>query len=285
MKIYSVNLGTFKLDGGAMFGVVPKVIWQKSMPVDDNNLIDWTLRLMLIEDGDRLVLIDTGMGHKQSEKFFGYYYRKGHHDMDKALGEHGFHRDDITDVFLTHMHFDHVGGAVQRSADGQKLEPAFKNANYWSNRHHWNWASQPNPREKASFLSENFAPLTAADQVEFLDVPNENGLYETPLPFKVFVVNGHTEAQMLPLIEYRGKQILYAADLLPSTAHIPLPYVMGYDVRPLLTMQEKEPILKQVADEEILLFFEHDAQNEMASLQHTEKGVRLKETLRSKDIF
>lgn len=285
MKLYSVNLGTFKLDGGAMFGVVPKVIWQKHFPVDSNNLIDWSLRLLLIEDGERLTLIDTGMGHKQSEKFFGYYYRQGAHDMDQALAQHGFHRDDITDVFLTHMHFDHVGGAVQHSADGAKLEASFKNARYWSNKHHWQWATNPNPREKASFLKENFEPLLANDQVQYLDVPNTNGLYDTPLGFQVFVVNGHTEAQMLPLLQYGEHKILYAADLLPSTAHIPLPYVMGYDVRPLLTMQEKAPILQQAAEEDILLFFEHDAQHEMARLMKTEKGVRLRETLVSSDIF
>jgi glyoxylase-like metal-dependent hydrolase (beta-lactamase superfamily II) len=284
MKLYPINIGTFKLDGGAMFGVVPKVIWQRTTPSDDNNLCNWALRLLLIEEGERLILVDTGMGHKQSEKFFGYYYRGGDHDMDKALAEHGFHRDDITDVFLTHMHFDHVGGAVQRRADG-KLEPSFKNATYWSNRHHWNWASDPNPREKASFLKENFEPLTAADQVKFIDLPNENGLYQTPLPFEVFVVNGHTEAQMLPLLNYQGQKILYSADLIPSVGHIPLPYVMGYDVRPLLTMEEKAPILEQCAKEDILLFFEHDAQNELCSVKLTEKGVRLDQILNSKDLF
>ena len=240
MKLYSVNLGTFKLDGGAMFGVVPKSIWQRTNPSDDRNLCDWALRLLLIEDGKRLILVDTGMGHKQSEKFFGYYFRGGSHDMDAALAEHGFHRDDITDVFLTHMHFDHVGGAV--IMEGDRLAPAFKNAKYWSNKHHWNWAENPNPREKASFLQENFAPLKASDQVSFLDIPRETGLYETAdLPFKVYVVNGHTEAQMLPFIETKGEKILYTADPLASVGHIPLPYVMGYDVRPLQTMAEKAP--------------------------------------------
>ena len=284
MKIYPIETGNFKLDGGAMFGVVPKSIWQRTNPSDDRNLCDWALRLLLIEDGKRLILVDTGMGHKQSEKFFGYYFRGGSHDMDAALAEHGFHRDDITDVFLTHMHFDHAGGAV--IMEGDRLAPAFKNAKYWSNKHHWNWAENPNPREKASFLQENFAPLKASDQVSFLDIPRETGLYETAdLPFKVYVVNGHTEAQMLPFIETKGEKILYTADLLASVGHIPLPYVMGYDVRPLQTMAEKAPILEHCVEDDIKLFFEHDAQNEMCSLKITEKGVRLDQVLQLNDLL
>tara|TARA_B100001115_G_scaffold177493_1_gene165847 strand:+ start:2491 stop:3345 length:855 start_codon:yes stop_codon:yes gene_type:complete len=282
MKLYSVNLGTFKLDGGAMFGVVPKSIWQRTNPADENNLCNWALRLMLIEDGKRLILVDTGMGHKQSEKFFGFYFRGGEHNIDKGLAEHGFHRDDITDVFLTHMHFDHVGGAVMY--EGDKLVPTFKNATYWSNKYHWDWAVNPNPREKASFLKENFEPLQANGQVQFLDVPRENGWYDTELPFKVCVVNGHTEAQMLPYIETGSEKILYTADLLPSVGHIPLPYVMGYDVRPLETMAEKAPVLQKCVDEGIKLFFEHDAANEMALLKMTEKGARLDHTLRLSDL-
>jgi len=282
MKLYSVNLGTFKLDGGAMFGVVPKSIWQRTNPADENNLCNWALRLMLIEDGKRLILVDTGMGHKQSEKFFGFYFRGGEHNIDKGLAEHGFHRDDITDVFLTHMHFDHVGGAVMY--EGDKLVPTFKNATYWSNKYHWDWAVNPNPREKASFLKENFEPLQANGQVQFLDVPRENGWYDTELPFKVCVVNGHTEAQMLPYIETGSEKILYTADLLPSVGHIPLPYVMGYDVRPLETMAEKAPVLQKCVDEGIKLFFEHDAANEMALLKMTEKGARLDHTLCLSDL-
>ena len=282
MKLYSVNLGTFKLDSGAMFGVVPKSIWQRTNPADENNLCNWALRLMLIEDGKRLILVDTGMGHKQSEKFFGFYFRGGEHNIDKGLAEHGFHRDDITDVFLTHMHFDHVGGAVMY--EGDKLVPTFKNATYWSNKYHWDWAVNPNPREKASFLKENFEPLQANGQVQFLDVPRENGWYDTELPFKVCVVNGHTEAQMLPYIETGSEKILYTADLLPSVGHIPLPYVMGYDVRPLETMAEKAPVLQKCVDEGIKLFFEHDAANEMALLKMTEKGARLDHTLRLSDL-
>lgn len=276
MKLYSVNLGTFKLDGGAMFGVVPKSIWQRTNPADENNLCDWALRLLLIEDGNRLILVDTGMGHKQSEKFFGYYFRGGNHDLDQGLAAHGFHRDDITDVFLTHMHFDHVGGAV--TMEGDKLVPTFKNARYWSNKHHWDWAVNPNPREKASFLKENFEPLMANGQMNFVDVPAETGWYETDLPFKVLVVNGHTEAQMLPYLEINDHKVLYMADLLPSVGHIPLPYVMGYDVRPLQTMAEKAPVLQKITDEGIKMFFEHDAQNQMATLKMTEKGPRLEQT-------
>ncbi len=282
MKLYSVNLGTFKLDGGAMFGVVPKSIWQRTNPADENNLCNWALRLLLIEDGDRLILVDTGMGHKQSEKFFGYYFRGGDHDLDKGLAEHGFHRDDITDVFLTHMHFDHVGGAV--SMEGDKLVPTFKNAKYWSNKHHWDWAVNPNPREKASFLKENFEPLMANGQMNFLDLPSETGWYDTELPFKVLVVNGHTEAQMLPYLEVNGHKVLYMADLLPSVGHIPLPYVMGYDVRPLQTMAEKAPVLQKITDEGMKMFFEHDAANQMASLKMTEKGPRLEQTFRLEDF-
>lgn len=285
MNIYSLHLGNFKLDGGAMFGVVPKSIWQRTNPADANNMCTWALRLMLVEEGDRLILVDTGMGDKQSEKFFGYYFMEGEHSLDKALATHGFHRDDITDVFLTHMHFDHVGGSVRRRADNPDLlEATFKNAVYWSNKHHWDWAENPNPREAASFLKENFMPLQASGQIQFLDLPNENGLYETPLPFKVYVVNGHTEAQMLPLVEYKNEKILYAADLLPSVGHIPLPYVMGYDVRPLLTMKEKAWVLNEAVEQKIKIFFEHDSQQEMCSLKATEKGARLDQILNLKDI-
>ncbi len=268
-----------------MFGVVPKSIWQRTNPADANNMCTWALRLMLVEEGDRLILVDTGMGDKQSEKFFGYYFMEGEHSLDKALATHGFHRDDITDVFLTHMHFDHVGGSVRRRADNPDLlEATFKNAVYWSNKHHWDWAENPNPREAASFLKENFMPLQASGQIQFLDLPNENGLYETPLPFKVYVVNGHTEAQMLPLVEYKNEKILYAADLLPSVGHIPLPYVMGYDVRPLLTMKEKAWVLNEAVEQKIKIFFEHDSQQEMCSLKATEKGARLDQILNLKDI-
>lgn len=285
MNIYSLHLGNFKLDGGAMFGVVPKSIWQRSNPADANNMCTWALRLMLIEDGKRLILVDTGMGDKQSEKFFSYYFMEGEHSLDKALAEHGFHRDDITEVFLTHMHFDHVGGSVQRRADNTELfEPTFKNAVYWSNKYHWDWAENPNPREKASFLKENFMPLQASGQLQFVDLPNENGLYETPFPFQVYIVNGHTEAQMIPLMDYKGEKVLFAADLLPSVGHIPLPYVMGYDVRPLLTLTEKSWVLNEVVDKKIKIFFEHDSQNEMCSLKATEKGPRLDEVLSLKDL-
>jgi glyoxylase-like metal-dependent hydrolase (beta-lactamase superfamily II) len=283
MKLYSVNLGTFKLDGGAMFGVVPKSIWQRSNPANENNLCDWALRLLLIEDGKRLILVDTGMGDKQSEKFFGYYFKEGHHNIDQGLAEHGFHRNDITDVFLTHLHFDHVGGSVMH--EGGTLKPTFKNAVYWTNKHHWEWAVNPNPREKASFLKENFEPLLASGQISFLDIPKETGWYRSELPFDICLVNGHTEAQMLPFIDYQGHKILYMADLLPSVGHIPLAYVMGYDVRPLQTLSEKTQVLNRCADEKIHLFLEHDAQNQMALLKSTEKGPRLEQTHTLKDFF
>ncbi len=283
MKLYSVHLGTFKLDGGAMFGVVPKSLWQRTNPADENNMCTWALRLLLIETQDRTILVDTGMGHKQSDKFFGFYYREGDHDLDRALGEHGFTKADITDVFLTHLHFDHVGGAVEKTTDGN-LKPTFPNAKYWTNQRHWDWALNPNPREKASFLKENLLPLQESGQLEFIDAPFEDQLVDTPLGFKVLLVSGHTEAQMLPVLEVGGKTLVYCADLLPSTGHIPLPYVMGYDVRPLKTMQEKAPFLEEAANQGYYLFLEHDSQNEICTVQHTEKGVRLKETLQLKDI-
>ena len=283
MKLHSIEAGKFKLDGGAMFGVVPKSIWQRTNPADSNNMIEMSARCLLIEHGKRLILIDTGMGNKQSEKFFGYYYRWGEETLSSSLNAVGFHPDDITDVFLTHLHFDHCGGAISKTKGGS-LETAFKNATYWSNKYHWDWAVNPNPREKASFLKENFEPLQANGQVQFLDVPRENGWYDTELPFKVCVVNGHTEAQMLPYIETGSEKILYTADLLPSVGHIPLPYVMGYDVRPLETMAEKAPVLQKCVDEGIKLFFEHDAANEMALLKMTEKGARLDHTLRLSDL-
>jgi glyoxylase-like metal-dependent hydrolase (beta-lactamase superfamily II) len=284
MKLYAINLGTFKLDGGAMFGVVPKSIWQRTNPADDNNMCTWALRLLLIDTGDRKILVDTGMGDKQSEKFFGYYYMNGHHSLSQGLAEHGFTTDAITDVFLTHLHFDHVGGAVEKTAEG-KLQPTFKNARYWTNKRHWQWATQPNPREKASFLAENLQPLEESGQLNFIDTPQEDGIIDTPLGFKVLLVSGHTEAQMLPLIEHQGKTMVYCADLLPSTGHIPLPYVMGYDVRPLVTLKEKAPFLKEATEKGYYLFLEHDSVNEICTLKNTEKGPRLDETLTLSAIF
>ncbi|WP_121964767.1 MBL fold metallo-hydrolase [Myroides sp. N17-2] len=285
MKLYAIESGNFKLDGGAMFGVVPKVIWDKTNPADGNNLIDLAARLLLIEDGNRLILIDTGMGNKQSEKFFGYYNLWGDHTIDKSLAKHGFHRDDITDVFLTHLHFDHVGGAVDWNADKTGYVNAFKNAKYWTNENHWEWATKPNAREKASFLSENILPIHESGALNFINRPNTDLLHNSELGFDIFFADGHTEKQMIPIINYNGKKIAYVADLLPTVGHIPLPYVMGYDTRPLLTLGEKEKFLKMAADEQWYLFLEHDAHNEIITVQHTEKGVRLNDNLKANDIL
>lgn len=276
MNLYSINCGYFKLDGGAMFGVVPKSIWNKLIPADENNMCPWALRSLLIEEEGRLILIDTGMGNKQSEKFFGHYYLHGDDTIDKSLAAHGFSRNDITDVFLTHLHFDHCGGAIEQK--GGRLEPAFKNAVYWSNPDHWKWATEPNPREKASFLKENIYPIEESGRLRYVEGRTENAgkLGESFFSgsIKVRYADGHTNAMMLPQISYKGQTIVYMADLLPSYAHIPLPYVMGYDTRPLLTMNEKEAFLKEALEGRYILFFEHDATYECCTLQLTEKGIR-----------
>ena len=280
MKIYPIQTGNFKLDGGAMFGVVPKSIWQKTNPADTNNMIDMGIRSLLIEDGNKLTLIDTGMGNKQSDKFFGYYYQFGDFSLDTSLASYGFHRDDITDVFLTHLHFDHCGGSIQWNKNQTGYEPAFKNAKFWSNQEHWNWATNPNPREKASFLEENILPIQESGQLNFI---SENSFQQ--VGFDVLKMDGHTEKQMLPKVFYQGKTIIFMADLLPTIGHIPLPYVMGYDTRPLVTIKEKEAFLSEAADNDYFLFLEHDAYSEICTVQHTNKGVRLKETHKFKDIF
>ena len=285
MQIYPIETGNFKLDGGAMFGVVPKVIWQKTNPADSNNLIDMSLRCLLIEDGDRLILIDNGSGDKQSEKFFSYYYPFGDANLDDSLKKHGFHRDDITDVFLTHLHFDHCGGSIQWNKNKTGYEPAFKNAKFWSNENHWNWATKPNPREKASFLKENILPIEESGQLMNLDIPHDGMLIDSPLGFDVLFVDGHTEKQMIPYIQYQGKTLVFMADLLPTTGHIPLAYVMGYDVRPLITLNEKDKFLRKAADEGYILFLEHDAENVLCTVKHTEKGVRLDETFAFEEVF
>ncbi|MDB2336855.1 MBL fold metallo-hydrolase [Flavobacteriaceae bacterium] len=280
MRIYPIQTGNFKLDGGAMFGVVPKSIWQKTNPADSNNMIEMGMRSLLIEDGNKLILIDTGMGNKQSDKFFGYYYQFGDYSLDTSLASYGFHRDDITDVFLTHLHFDHCGGSIQWNKNQTGYEPAFKNAKFWSNQEHWNWATHPNPREKASFLEENILPIQESGQLNFI---SENSFQQ--IGFDVLKMDGHTEKQMLPKIFYQGKTIIFMADLLPTIGHIPVPYVMGYDTRPLLTIKEKEAFLSEAADNDYFLFLEHDAYSEICTVQHTNKGVRLKETHKFKDIF
>jgi len=284
MKLYPINAGNFKLDGGAMFGVVPKSLWQRTNPADSNNMIDIAARCLLIEDGNRLILIDTGMGNKQSDKFFGYYYLWGNDSIDNSLKQHGFHRDDITDVFMTHLHFDHCGGSVQWNTNQTGYETAFKNAKYWTNEKHWNWAIHPNNREKASFLKENIIPIQDSGQLYFTGLPQGNTLLNSELGFDIFFADGHTEKQMIPLINYKGKTIAFMADLLPTVGHLPIPFVMGYDTRPLLTLSEKELFLNTAADKNYYLFLEHDAHNEIITVKHTEKGVRLNEVLSLNDF-
>jgi len=285
MRIYPIETGNFKLDGGAMFGVVPKALWQRTNPADSNNLIDMSMRCMLIEDGNRLILIDTGLGNKQSDKFFGYYYLFGDFTLDKSLAKLGFHRNDITDVFLTHLHFDHCGGSIQWNKDKTGYEVAFKNAKFWTNKQHWKWATEPNPREKASFLKENINPIESSGQLNYISLGDCNYIKNSELGFDIFLADGHTEKQMLPHINYKGKTIVFMADLLPTVGHIPLPYVMGYDTRPLLTMNEKKLFLDKAANEEFFLFLEHDFSNELCTVKHTEKGVRLDNTYKFNEIF
>lgn len=273
------------LDGGAMFGVVPKSIWNRTNPADSNNMIDIAARSLLIQDGDRLILIDSGMGNKQSEKFFSYYYQWGDHSLDNSLTELDFHRDDITDVFMTHLHFDHCGGSVQWNRDRTGYEPAFKNARFWTNQAHWEWATNPNAREKASFLKENLLPMQESGQLHFVQRNDSSFLEKSELGFGILFVDGHTEKQMLPHINYKGKNIVFVADLIPTVGHIPLPYVIGYDTRPLLTLNEKAKFLNNTVESNSFLFFEHDAHNQLCTLKHTEKGVRLDELFSFNEIF
>jgi glyoxylase-like metal-dependent hydrolase (beta-lactamase superfamily II) len=275
MNIHVLNTGYFKLDGGAMFGVVPKTIWNKLNPADENNLCKWAMRCLLIEDDDRRILVDTGIGDKQDEKFFGHYHLENIRTLPDLLNEIGLKPADITDVFLTHLHFDHCGGAVER-VNG-KLATAFPNATYWSNREHWKWATEPNDREKASFLKENILPIAESGQLKFIEVQQGVRFSKN---ITVQFVNGHTQAMMLPYINFNGKTIAYMADLLPSTGHIPIPYVMAYDMQPLLTLQEKKFFLEEAVNNNYTLFFEHDPVNECCELQPTEKGIRAGRTFR-----
>ncbi|MGN6417788.1 MAG: MBL fold metallo-hydrolase [Pseudobacter sp.] len=279
MKLYTINTGNFKLDGGAMFGVVPKTIWNKLNPADELNLCSWAMRCLLIEDGKRLILVDNGIGNKQDAKFFGHYHLHGDDSLDKSLAQHGFHRDDITDVFLTHLHFDHCGGSIVREDD--KLVPAFKNATFWSNLQHWEWATQPNEREKASFLKDNILPIHESGQLKFIEPVDGIAFGEG---INIRYVYGHTDAMMLPQISYKGSTIVFMADLLPSIGHIPLPYVMAYDMFPLTTLNEKQKFLKEAVEKEYILFFEHDPLNECCTLGITEKGIRQKDIFRLSDI-
>lgn len=278
MKIHSIETGFFKLDGGAMFGVVPKSIWNKINPADENNMCTWAMRCLLIEDGNRLILIDTGIGNKQDDKFFGHYYLHGNNSLESSLKAKGFSFEDVTDVILTHLHFDHCGGAIKR--EGENLLPAFPNATYWSNARHWKWATEPNAREKASFLKENILPIQQSGQLKFIE--DEGSAF--PSGISIRQVFGHTDAMMLPQFTYKGKSILYMADLLPSAGHIPLPYVMAYDMFPLTTLNEKKSFLEEAVQNETILFFEHDPKIECATLQLTEKGIRLKEQFSLSEI-
>lgn len=285
MKIYPIEAGNFKLDGGAMFGVVPKTIWNKTNPADNNNLIDIAARCMLIEDGNRLILIDTGMGNKQSEKFFGYYSLWGDFTLDGSLARYGFHRDDVTDVFMTHLHFDHCGGSVNWNATKTGYEVAFKNAKFWTNDNHWEWATKPNAREKASFLTENILPMQDSGHLNFIKRPEGDFGISEELGFGIFYVDGHTEKMMIPHIQYKDKTIVFCADLIPTAGHLPLPYVMGYDTRPLLTMPEKAKFLNAAAENNYYLWLEHDAHNPIITVENTEKGIRLKEVFKLSDIL
>lgn len=285
MKLHAIEAGNFKLDGGAMFGVVPKTIWNKTNPADENNLIDIAARCLLIEDENRLILIDTGMGNKQSDKFFGYYSLWGDHSLDTSLKNAGFHRDDVTDVFMTHLHFDHCGGSVNWNTAKTGYEVAFKNAKFWTNDNHWEWATKPNSREKASFLHENIIPMQESGQLHFIKRPEGDFLQESELGFGIFFADGHTEKQMIPHINYNGKTIVFCGDLLATAGHIPVPYVMGYDTRPLLTMDEKTKFMNAAAENKYYLFLEHDAHNQIITVEKTEKGVRLKDVFSCQDIF
>jgi glyoxylase-like metal-dependent hydrolase (beta-lactamase superfamily II) len=285
MNIYPIETGNFKLDGGAIFGVVPKSIWQKTNPADQYNLIELSMRSLLIEDGNRLILIDTGIGNKQSANFFGYYHLFGDQTLKTSLATHGFSTDDITDVFLTHLHFDHCGGAVSYNKSKDRFEPTFKNAHYWSNKNHWKSATAPNAREKASFLKENILPIEASGQLKFIELSENNYIQNSELGFDILCVDGHTEKQMIPHIKYQDKTIVFVADLIPTVGHIPLPYITSYDTRPLESLEEKESFLIQAEKNNFLLFMQHDIQHEICTLKQTEKGIRLKQTNKLKELF
>lgn len=280
MKLFTIETGFFKLDGGAMFGVVPKSIWQKTNPADENNLCTWAMRCLLVKEGDRLILIDNGIGNKQDERFLKHYYLHGEDSLEKSLAHYGFSKDDITDVFLTHLHFDHCGGSIDKLEDGT-LIPAFKNATYWSNANHWQWAIEPNDREKASFLKENLLPIQESGKLKFIDCVDGVKFTEN---ISIRFAYGHTDAMMLPQISYKGKTILYMADLLPSIGHIPIPYVMAYDMFPLKTLKEKKEFLGEAVKNDYILFLEHDPVNECCTLQETEKGIRVKNTFKLSQV-
>ncbi len=293
MKLHVINSGNFKLDGGAMFGVVPKTLWSKTNPSDAANYCNWSTRCLLVEDGNRLILIDNGMGNKQDTKYFSHFFLYGNDSLEGSLKAAGFSTDDVTDMFLTHLHFDHCGGSIKYNKDKTGYETTFKNANYWIHPDHWEWATKPNAREKPSFLKENILPIQESGQLKWLEGPTDttkggNEFVKNTLlgeNIDVLLTHGHTDAMMIPHVKYKGKTIAFMADLLPSVGHIPLPYIPSYDTRPLITLSEKAKFLNLAADEEFILFFEHDSVNECCTVQHTEKGVRLKEIFSLNDYF
>lgn len=278
MTVHVINTGFFKLDGGAMFGVVPKSIWQKTNPADENNLCTWAMRCLLIENGDRLILIDNGIGEKQDSKFLSHYHLHGDDTLIKSLHKAGFSASDITDMFLTHLHFDHCGGGVKK--DGENFALTFPKATYWSNEDHWKWATQPNTREKASFLKENIFPVKESGHLKMIDMNKPSPLKE----FDIFYASGHTDKMMIPMIRFKDRTICFVTDLIPSASHIPVAYVMGYDTRPLITMEEKERFLKHAADNNYVLFFEHDPFHECCTVKNTEKGVRLDQQFKLSEL-
>jgi glyoxylase-like metal-dependent hydrolase (beta-lactamase superfamily II) len=278
MQLYSINTGFFKLDGGAMFGVVPKTMWNKLNPADENNMCNWAMRCLLIQHESRLILVDNGIGDKQDAKFFSHYFLNGNDTLEKSLASHGFHSSDITDVLLTHLHFDHCGGSIKK--EGDTLVPAFSNATYWSDSRHWEWATNPNDREKASFLKENILPIAESGQLKFTDLHAS----DFPADINLRHAFGHTEAMILPEVEYKGKKLVFMADLIPAAAHIPVPYVMAYDMFPMKTLVEKKAFLEEACDKEMILFFEHDPVNECCTLQRTEKGIRVKDIFKLSEI-
>lgn len=280
MKLHTINTGYFKLDGGAMFGVVPKSIWQSLNPADDNNMCNWAMRCLLVEDGNRLILIDNGLGDKQDKRFFSHYYLNGDDTLEKSIRNAGFGLNEITDVILTHLHFDHCGGSIIYNSDRTKLQLAFPNATYWCGAEHWDLVLHPNARERASFLKENIFPIEESGHLKLVN----DGAQISP-SIKVMMSNGHTAGMIHPMIEYKDKTIVFVADMIPSSHHIPVPYVMGYDTRPLITMDEKEIFLKSAAEKNYILFFEHDPIVECCSLKVTEKGVRKNETFALSEIL
>lgn len=280
MKLYPIETGNLKLDGGAMFGVVPKVMWNKVYPADENNLANWSMRCLLIEDEDRLILIDNGIGDKQDEKFLRHYYLNGDDTLEKSLEKHGFTPDDITDMILTHLHFDHCGGSIKYNEDKTAYELAFKNATYWTSRQQYDWAVEPNRRESASFLKENIIPIEESGHLKLIEEEKEI------LPnIKIKFYDGHTDGQVIPFINYNGKTIVYMADLLPSVAHIPIPWIMAYDTRPLISLEEKKAFLEEAVENDYILFFEHDIYNECCTLEIGEKGVQKAKTFKLNDLF